>query len=155
MPAPANIRYRLLSDYLDELWSIKGLPPMPEAEKLKLYTELTGTAYTHWIDIRKEKEIIGFLIIGTAPNCHPDADFYIEEAYIIPDFRRKGYMSAAVSEFEKAHKGTYCLFVLNENTPAKLFWEKFFQKLGYQPCFLRDVGAGDEYCTQYGFEPKE
>ena len=148
-----DLRYQMLCNYLDELWEIKGLPPQSQLEKKSFFAEVTSNDYTQWIDVWERDELIGFLIMGAAPNCHPDADYYVEEAYIKPAFRRKGYMSSAVSEFIQTHKGVYCFFVLNKNNGAKTFWSKLFVKLGYGPCHLRDVGAGDEYCTQYGFKP--
>lgn len=146
-------RYQMLCHYLDELWAIKGLSPQSQMEKMEFFREITSNDYTQWIDVQADNELIGFLIIGTAPNCHPDADYYVEEAYIKPEFRRKNYMFSAVSEFVQNHKGVYCLFVLDRNNAAKSFWKKAFAKNGYLPCYLRDVGAGDEYCTQYGFKP--
>lgn len=148
-----DIRYQMLCNYLDELWAIKGLPPQTEIEKFKFFAEITGSDCTQWVDICDGNNLIGFLIVGTAPNCHPDADYYVEEAYVKPDYRRKGHMLHAFSEFERKHKGIYCLFVLNKNEGAKNFWKTTFAKLGYLPYFLRDVGAGDEFCTQYGFKP--
>lgn len=61
-------------------------------------------------------------------------------------------MSLAVSEFMKSHTGIYCLFILNNNIAAQEFWFKIFMNHGYVPLELRDVGAGDKYCRQYGFK---
>lgn len=147
-------RFEMLSDYLDELWKIKSLPPQSQAEKMTFYGEILSNKDSAWIDIKDGNRPVGFLIVGTPPNCHPDASYYIEEAYINPNYRRKGLMSKAVSDFVRNNKGTYCLFILNKNDAAKAFWPKTFAKLGYEPCYLRDVGAGDQYCTQYGYKAK-
>ncbi len=150
-----NQRYQLLSDYLDELWEIKGLAPQTKKEKQNLFNAILGNNETQWIDIKEGAELVGFLIVATQPNCHPDADFYIEEAYVKPAHRRKHIMFNMVKDFINHHHGTYCLFILNKNAIAKQFWNTVFKQLGYQPHPLRDVGAGDEFCTQYGFKPKQ
>lgn len=151
-----NIRSQLFCAYLDELQTIKGQPLLSQEKKQANFIDIECDPYTQWIDIYggvTEKELIGFLLVGTAPNCHPAADFYIEEAYILPSHRRQKYMSQTATDFMRANPGTYCLFIINTNNVAKNFWFNLFAKNGYIPCSLSDVGAGDEYCTQYGFRP--
>lgn len=106
---------------------------------------------TRWIDIEKDDEPIGFLMIGTGENCHPDADYYIADAYIKPEYRRRGYMSGVLREVIDKHPGIYCLLILNENSIGKIFWYTFFRREGFKPHYLSDVGTGDELCTQYGW----
>lgn len=148
-----RVRFAMFCDYLNELQCMKGLQPLGALKLGELYTSYARSKNSVWGDIYAEggETVVGFLIIGHSPNCHPDADFYIEEAYIKPEYRRQGYMSAAVSRFISEHQGTYCLFILNNNTAAQHFWPKLFAELGYLPCDLADVGAGDQYCTQYGY----
>lgn len=150
------IRFQLISDYLDELQTIEGLPEITYIKKQEFYQEVLNSKTTNWIDIYPQNEgtnPIGFLIIGYPPNCHPNANYYIEEAYIQPKYRCQHYMTSTATRFIKAHPGIYCLFILNNNQIAKHFWFSIFTKLGYVPCPLSDVGAGDEHCTQYGFQP--
>lgn len=147
-------RYELFSDYINELQKVKGLPLLSEVQLNESYKSYISSHNSKWMDIYTDednKTVIGFLIIGYPPNCHPDADFYVEEAYITPSYRRKKYMSSVVSQFVKANNGTYCLFILKNNLIVTEFWLKTFTKLGYSLCELRDVGAGDPYCNQYGF----
>ena len=150
-----NIRLQLLCDYLNELQKIKGLSPLSSEELNSVCSPYFDAKNTKWIDIydgKHGKDIIGFLIIGFPPNCHPDTNFYIEEAYIKPQYRRQGYMSSVASKFIKDNPGSYCLFILNRNEAALQFWHKVFAQCGYVPCFLCDVGAGDAYCKQFGFK---
>ncbi len=150
-----EIRYRLVSDYLDELRKIQDIPQATEEEKKQLFSEYKQNA--QWIDIydtQNRETIIGFLLIGVYPNCHPDADYYIEEAYVKPKYRRSKHMTKAVIDFVKQHPGVYCMFILNNNYGAYGFWNTVFKSLGYERSYLRDVGAGDPYCTQYGFKPR-
>lgn len=146
-------RLKMWSKYVQELDDISGVRTTPLYEFLEDLEKTVKNPDTEWIDVRSPLDgvLVGFLIVGTKNNCHPDADYYIQEAYILPGWRRKGIMSSAVGNFVRRHEGVYCLFVLKKNEVAKSFWRKVFSELGYVEALLRDVGAGDEFCTQYGF----
>lgn len=147
-------RFHLLLKYMNELQTMKKLPVYNSSEFSSIYHSYINEKNSEWIDIYSEdNNRIGFLIIGRSPNCHPDADFYIEEAYIHPRYRCKGYMRGVVSEFVKHYKGVYCLLIADKNQYAKIFWKNVFNSLGYNECKLRNVDAGDEFSTQYGFSP--
>lgn len=104
-----------------------------------------------WIDIVKDGCPIGFLLIGYGQNKHPSSDYYIQEAFILPEHRRERRMFRVVSEFLSLHKGKYCMFILNSNKVAKAFWRKVVKENHCKWISLIDVGAADEYCQQYGF----
>lgn len=147
-----NIRSQRLRDYLIELRLIAGLPPLSEEQLSKKCRDYLFDPHGEWVDVfSEEHKVIGFIIIGHAPNCHPDADYYIEEAYIMPEYRRKKYMSNAVSEYLKSHKGTYCLFIISSNKPALSFWSKAFRENGYFPLELKEVLVVEPHIKQYGF----
>lgn len=148
-----NPKYEMISRYLDELTDIGGLPRKTEEEKQEYFSVMMREPNMDWKDIRVDGKIIGFLVTGTPPNCHPDADYYLEETYIIPEYRKQGYMSSAASEFLETHPGTYCLLIMDRNGYAIRFWQHRFTEAGYVPCPLSDVGAADGTCTQYGFRP--
>lgn len=145
-------RNELIQNYLIEMQNIKGLPPYSKEELDQACQEYFEDSNVEWVDVfSDEGDIIGFIIIGYTPNCHPDADFYIEEAYIQPEYRRKRYMFRAVSKFLKYNGGTYCLFIVNTNTPALNFWHKVFRENEYAPVELTDVVPVEPYLKQYGF----
>lgn len=140
--------------YMDEFHLISGDPICEEAKK-DIYRKTILRNDTEWIDIFDNNNLIGFLIIGRGLNCHPDADFFIQEAYIVPAYRNQGHMTSAITRYIQNHGGKICLLILNENHIAKIFWKNTFDKLGYKQIELRDVGATDEFCSQYGFEKIE
>lgn len=146
-------RRKMFFDYLDELNAIEGLKPNSEAAKIAVYSEISSEPHTEWVDIFTEDgKPAGFLILGTPPNCHPDADLYIEESYIIPEHRRKGLMTRAVTNAIQIQRPKICcLIILNDNKKALRFWKNLFGQLDYKPCKLRDVNATDPHCSQYGF----
>lgn len=49
-------------------------------------------------------------------------DYFIEELYIKPQLRRQGLASGAVGRFLAEHKGTYGIYILDDNVTAKAFW---------------------------------
>lgn len=151
-------RFELLGSYLKELHDIKGVESPDDVQLVISYEGYKSEPNTEWIDILGGDgggEIIGFLMIGYPPNCHPHANFYIEEAYITPEHRGRGHMTRVASSFIESHEGVYCLFILNDNSAALRFWPKLFAKHGYTAMELCDVGAGDPYCKQYGFKKRE
>ena len=49
-------------------------------------------------------------------------DYFIEELYIMPLRRRKHIASETVKRFLATHKGTYGIYILDDNKKAKAFW---------------------------------
>lgn len=122
---------------------------------LKMKNSLTDyltLPYYFWIPIIHEKEDIGFLIIATAPDCHPDTDYYIAEAYIKEEYRNCGYMLNTIKDFTKKHHGTYCYFVLSKNKDAYRFWNHVIKEIKARPIKLRKVLIDNTNGKDYGFE---
>lgn len=146
-------RKQMFFQYLKELYSISGSPLLTREQQEQLYRQCFMDG-AQWIDITNGKgQVIGFIIIATHPNCHPDADWYIQETYIVPEYRNQGYMSRWVSKWLSEVQATICLFILNKNTCALRFWQHIFHKNNYVPVHLADVIYIKD-CTQYGFKPK-
>ena len=146
-----------MTEYFRELTEIQGDTYTEEQCRIWFDGIVNGVleGNTEWLHIKDAQgNEVGQLLIGIAPNCHPDADYYIEEAFVEKAARRNGIMTKAASEFIKDHPGTYCYFVLTKNELAKAFWEKVFTDAGYAPVTLRDVGAGDDSVIQCGYAPK-
>lgn len=147
-------RRKLMRDYFDELQMIDGKPLLSDKQQDMLFArhvKEVQDGYGAWIDINCEDKLVGFLIVVQAPNCHPDADYFVEQAYIIPSHRNHGVMSSVVDSFVQEQPGKYCLFVLKRNGKAKKFWDDAFAGAGYSPCYLRDVGATHAGIQQYGY----
>jgi len=114
--------------YLDELDHYADEPSTMTAEEfLKMYKP----RYYEKKLIFNGGSLAGFLIIGQKPDCHPDCDYFICQAYIAPEFRGKGLMFNALREFIDRHKGRYCLDVLYHNHRARDYWFRSFRELGY------------------------
>lgn len=149
-----RIRHKLYTNYIKDLESIRSKPfPDSPKEKRKWCQDYIDGSYYNWIDIKSNNETIGFLIIGTSPDCHPECDYFICQSYIIPKYRKHHFMTNAVYEFVKTHKGRYCLMILESNTYAHKFWFKLFGDLGYKPIELPIVCNMEDDEIQYGFAP--
>ena len=120
--------------------------------------KLLRKSYYTWIDIENEKgELIGFLVLGQKPECHPAADFHICQSYVKPKYRKQGYMTKTVHEQLKKNKGVWCLLILKDNKYAHKFWQKTFESAGYEWTFLMPVVFPDDNgdICQTAYEPKE
>lgn len=158
-----QIRYHMFRDYLLELQKIEGLTYMNDAQILDNFVKIRSGKTGFWKDVypdqsRQDKyDMIGFWVLGAKGNCHPDADYFIAESYIKPEYRREGIMSDRISDWIKTYGGMFCLFVLNNNEIAKKFWNKLFDDLGYEKFELSDTGAYtmDGHLIQIGYRPKQ
>lgn len=99
-----------------------------------------------------EKEI-GFVILGLkGQNCHPLCDAFIIHAYVLPEFRKIGYMSNTLHSIFKEYKGVFCYDVLNRNETGKHFWGSFVKKNNFPVIDLEEVRDDPGDITLYAFE---
>ena len=110
-----------------------------------------------WIRLLERNKQVGFLIIGSNQRCHPDCDYFIAQAYVLPKYRDQGRMTAAFKRFEAMHPGKYCMFILHENILARHFWRKTFEELGYVKFNIPELkGTFDkEICDQVAYRKEK
>ena len=123
----------------------------------ELYEELfEDDCENYWIDIQYCEQTVGFFTICTPPGCPQEADFFLRDAFISPQYRRKGLMKQAVTQWIKEHPGVYSLIVLNNNTPAYNCWMNIFKKCDYFSFEIDTMGAFEDIdsITVFGFMPK-
>ena len=143
------IRLRLFRWYLEELRVINE-GPVNDVPDMEAFCSAYSAPQTDWIDITEGGKVIGFLIMGYGDNSHPDADFYIMEAFILPGYRSRRLMENALKNYMKTHEGIYCYYVLKKNINALNFWKHCFEKEHYKPCLLFDMG--DVNLLQFGWK---
>lgn len=160
-----KIRKTLYKKYINELYNIEGLESLNDEKLEELFYNLSNNINMRWIyiypDSHKTNESkytipIGFLVIGEYPECHPDADYYIVDAYIQPEYRRQNIMSEVLLDYIKTYGGKYCLFIASKNNIAKSFWNSIFEKANYQPIDLSSepISKPDPHFVHYGYGPK-
>ena len=145
----------LYYDYKKELWSISGESGFPREKVNSWYMTNTKseTYFIRILDTLQTPEQIGFMLIGVNSNCHEDADYYIQDSYILLEYRRQHIMEDAFQSFIKSHPGKYCLIILNDNKPAISFWNKQFGMNLYKEVPIEDYhGMTDEFCTFHAFK---
>lgn len=143
------IRFRLFTWYQKELDEINE-SPVYDQTIMELFCSLYTAPSTIWIDIKVDDVTVGFLVIGYGENCHLDAKYYIQEAFIMHGYRNRGLMTQALLDFMKDHQGSYVYYVLKKNLKAKKFWKTFFTKAGYHTYPLYDMG--NEKLLQFGWK---
>ncbi len=147
-------RKSLYKDYLSEIEDIRGEKfSEPEEEKNAWCDDYMIKSYYTWIDIRYLDQIVGFLIIGTRPDCHPQCDYFIAQSYIRPGYRKRGLMTDAVTKYVDEHPGKYCMIILEKNTVAELFWSNLFKDLSYESFDIYDIGCLHKGEVQLAFKP--
>ena len=108
-----EMKYKLFCDYTREIHTMRGIKPLDDESMKFLYDSYITETKVEWVNVFSDTgDVIGFFIIDFYPNCHPDADFYIEEAYIVPEYRKCGYMSKAISQYVNTNPGTYFYFIV-------------------------------------------
>ena len=113
--------------------------------------------HARWMNIfDKNGKLAGFLIMCKKPECHEHADYFIAQAYILPECRGQKLMTSRLNEYLSGHKGTYCLLVLDGNESARRFWDHYFIDIaGYRPVHLKNTSDEPENTTLLAYKPKK
>lgn len=100
---------------------------------------MSGLDYV-WMDIKNdENKLIGYLSILLKPEIYPGIDFDIESMYILPEYRRQGYMSKTVKRFLDENFGGYSYCVIKEDEVTANFWQKVISDNNCKPIDVDDV----------------
>lgn len=114
----------MLKDYIKELYEFdKGIPL--DRDDYTLKQEFLFTPSTYHYFARLNGKVIGFAILGRADNCHPAADVYIEEFYILPEYRKQGIGYKVINHL-LSDDNTACYYCLRKNKVARKLWNKVF-----------------------------
>ena len=84
-------RKRIFKEYLAELAPFEHIQTSEQDFK-KQWKDRSSRPFSHWYDIKAKGKTVGFVIMGWGDNCHPDADFYVQDVYIRPEFRHQGHI---------------------------------------------------------------
>ena len=149
-----NERIKIFKNYADELSSIAGELLFTPQEAEKTVVDYSLRDWYEWHDICDNGKEVGFIIIATAPQCHSMADFYIANAYVKPEYRKKGLAEKCLKNILDQHPGRYCYNVIKKNKKADEIWKKIFGRAGYEYIDLpleRTFSWDKE--TQYAVQP--
>ena len=88
----------------------------------------------HYEDLLNDKDIerfavtsnnteVGFFIVRSGESAKKlGVDYYIEDVYLFPDYRKQGIMENFATEFFKSHPGRYGMELISKNKNATRFW---------------------------------
>lgn len=148
-------RENLYLEYRKEMDDMQELQYDEKLYKADLLDFIDETK-NEWIPIVHNHEEVGFICMCAPPCCHPDADWFLREAYVRPEYRCKGLMKNTLLNFLNTHPGRYCLFVQEDNIPANNCWHNIFGRAGYTTMELRQLDEFKDVSVPfYGFKPKE
>ena len=103
--------HALYQKYVKELNTFrKTSVQMPENEVRKTCDEYIQASNSSWHNIYdpESKDLVGFLIIGKEfPEKHPDSLRSVAQAYVLPEYRKKGLMTAVMKDYMTRHKGFF------------------------------------------------
>lgn len=146
---------RLYFEYLSELMAIQGALP-GQGTFMERFEAEWEAEDSYWYFLHDGDELVGFVVVGQYPNCHPAADYYIEDVYVHPMYRGKGLVRDFLIQHMKETGGSvYCLFVLVKNTMAARFWDHVFTLAGYEPLALSEIAKPEPLLIQKGYRAKE
>lgn len=98
-----------------------------DVEMLDAYLQMDGCKV---IEIKQDKKLVGFLI--TLQNSFMYKELKICEAYILPEYRRKGLMTKAVNKAVNRIEHKNVKMLVYDKNPAKVFWKKLLSDMGYK-----------------------
>ena len=135
----------LYSNYCEELDQYDPQAGFyPEGQAQKVYKQYADDKRVKIKPIKRESLMIGFLMtMGTDSG----KSLIILEAYIIPKYRRQGYMRKAMEEEIKP--GITCIgFMVFDTNPAIQFWEKMMEEFNFTKVHEGRVARG---ITEYAY----
>ena len=118
------------ANYGDYCTELDKYLPSQENDLEMLILTLLGDPDVYIQMIYWDKNLAGVFLYGIGHNCHEECDYYIQDFYIIPQFRKQHIGQSVVERFTKEHPGRYCLRVIESNEPAQRFWKTVWNKIG-------------------------
>lgn len=150
-------KHALYRKYVEELDKFRKKPlRLSEKECRQICDDYIQSKNSSWHNIYDPEsgDFVGFVIIGkNYPEKHRDSLRSVSQAYVLPQYRERGLMTAVMSDYLTRHRGTYSLLVLKENKYAAGFWKRFFEKEGYYETTLYPPINVDE-TVMYAFMPR-
>lgn len=150
-------RIKMYLEYKEELGAFtKAVEGITKEDAHNDVFYATHADDAEWIAVKDGDQEIGFIILGIGRNLmrrakEPMVDYFIQDAYIKPEYRRKGIMSKEVEKMLDGYKGIMGLYILKTNKPALAFWHKIVGDKWMEV----DNLDGDEDGKEYAFDNRE
>lgn len=140
-------RYNLYCECAREAIKFQGLGDDIDEDVLNFtFDTLTLETDLDWVDIKTDDgELIGFLVVSKNPELFPGIEYDVDCMYILPDYRRQGYMSKMIKKYLEDNPGTYSYSVLVGNDVSLSFWDKIIYDNNCIPIELKNPYIYKEY----------
>lgn len=96
-------------------------------------------------------QTVGFIIVGVNTNKHIKSDYYIQETYIKPQYRHKGYGRSMCNQIINMYPSMVNMYILKKNDYAIKFWSAVYEK--YEDVSA-EYGEDDELCYEKFYRKK-
>nr|WP_258398863.1 GNAT family N-acetyltransferase [Brevibacillus laterosporus] len=63
-------------------------------------------------------------------NLREGVDFYVNELFVLNNYRRKGFAKKALKQCFADNQGNYMVMQMSNNKPAILFWHRLYEEEG-------------------------
>lgn len=95
--------------------------------------------------ICEKDQIIGFIVLQYVDEKYEvnPPMWYIVEFYIAPEYRGRGYGTKAVEHFFHEFSGDFFYYILQQNAPAKQFWNAITTQFDLCEVKRSDISCGD------------
>jgi predicted acetyltransferase len=95
-------------------------------EELPLFWKVEGLSPYF---IKVDGELTGFFLLLEQPALQQEADYCINDFFILNKYRGQGIASKTVKDIFSNRKGTYMIIELADNKPAISFWKHIYESL--------------------------
>ena len=119
----------------------------PEGQDEAVFREYVDDARAMIRPITLDDELIGFIITLRNYSMNIGEILIIAEAYIIPKYRRQGFMRRALSMIVSPNINEIEFMVYDKN-PALGYWRKMMEDFGFVKCYECQVEPG---LTEYAY----
>lgn len=151
-PELDDFERELYWEYKNELWKIGGEHAWSREAVDGWYSDIIQNEDLFVVRVLVDSIQAGFIFIAVNVDCHPDADYYVQDCYISPEFRRNHLMQTAFQMFVYAHHGTYCLYLIDSNQTAIGFWGRQFDIISYKEVPIDDYSdIGTDLCHLHAY----
>ena len=139
--------------YLRELSVFNGEDPwITDAEIKKMLRAENHSFLLAW----EGKSPAGFVAISFGQNTHPMTKFFVRDFFVQPSMRRRGLGLAMVRELIQQRSGSFCMYVLKKNIPAKDFWRSAIGEIGYvDQSYIFSQSLAPDNCEFWFAAPRE
>ena len=87
--------------------------------------------YSQKMFLVNDNEVVGFCIVDLNGYERSSSYYFLDEFYILPEYRRKRYGTEAIESILTEFQGEWHMYILKDNLIAQKFWCNVFNSINY------------------------